>query len=165
MKEETFEHASTHSLIHPQATVPIPLTLKTEPVPPSTNILPSPPPIIVPATANNRRTPATRQSKRRPLRESAGSKETSVPVKKKTKIDSGNLLQSETSVESSTVSDSTATRSNSTEQQQINENTTSKMRKQSELEMKTFCIEHSLAKRCRPTGRRGGKRSTNQQGK
>ena len=136
MKEETIEHSS----VHPRATIPITLTLKTEPVPPSTNILPPP----TATTPTNRRAPPMRQSKRRPTKESSVSKDSSVSVKKKTKFDNGNLLQTETSIDSSTNNESSATRSNSTEQQ-IGENST--------------------GKRNRPAGRRGGKRSTNQQGK
>ncbi|CAF3683799.1 unnamed protein product [Rotaria sp. Silwood1] len=139
VKEETIDS----SLICQQSfhTPLLPLipssSLVIEPILPSTNILTSPP---APAT-NNRRASA-RQQKRRSLREPNNAKDLSVSAKKKTKLEIGNLINSDIGTDYITNIDQISTRSNSTEQQ-ITETTT--------------------IKRCRPPGRRGGKRSVNQQ--
>jgi hypothetical protein len=100
------------------------------------NILTSPP-----GTATGYRRASVRQQKRRTLREPNHPKDSSSSAKKKIKLDNGNILNTDIGADNI---DQTSTRSNSTEQQ---------------------LMENSSGKRYRPPGRRGGKKSANQQGK
>jgi hypothetical protein len=86
----------------------------------STNILTSPP-----ATATGNRRSSVRQQKRRSLREPNNAKDSSGSAKKKTKLDNGNLINTDIGADNITNIDQTSTRSNSTDQQLI-ENITGK---------------------------------------
>ncbi|CAF2874955.1 unnamed protein product [Rotaria sp. Silwood2] len=136
VKEETIDSSSICQQSFQTPLLP-PSSLVIEQILPSTNILTSPP---APATSNRRA--SVRQQKRRSLRESNTAKDLSVSTKKKTKLDIGNLINTDIGTDYITNIDQTSTRSNSTEQQ---------------------LTESTTTKRCRPPGRRGGKKSVNQQ--
>ena len=86
----------------------------------SGNLLTSPP-----ATATGNRRASVRQQKRRTLREPHSAKDGSGSAKKKAKLDNGNLILSENGADHTANTDQIPTRSNSTDQQ-ILENITSK---------------------------------------
>ncbi|CAF0794084.1 unnamed protein product [Rotaria sordida] len=138
VKEETIDSSSIcQQSFQTPLLPPLPSSLVIEPILPSTNILTSPP---APATSNRRA--SVRQQKRRSLREPNNVKDSSLSAKKKTKLDIGNIINTDISTDYITNVDQTSTRSNSTEQQ---------------------FPESTTTKRCRPPGRRGGKKSINQQ--
>ena len=118
VKEETIDSSSI-----PEQSFQIPLppsSLLNESIILSANILASPP---APATSHRRA--SVRQQKRRSLREPNSSKDLSGSAKKKTKFDNGNILNTDIGADSI---DQISTRSNSTEQQSV-ENIISKIYK------------------------------------
>ena len=120
------------------------------------NLLTSPP-----ATATGNRRASVRQ-KRRSLREPNTAKDPSGSTKKKLRLDNGNVILTDNGAENITSTDPISTRSNSTDQQTM-ENPTGKTTKFLSANAFDSLIDF-LAKRARPGGRRGGKRSVNQQG-
>jgi hypothetical protein len=157
VKEETIDSSSISHQSFQMPLLPSSSSLLMDRFTPSTNILTSPP-----ATATGNRRASVRQQKRRSLREPHTTKDSSGSAKKKTKLDNGNSIHTDNGTDNMNNMDQISTRSNSTDQQS-NENITSK--KIFHFFKTNFFIDRFLVKRYRPPGRRGGKKSANQQGR
>lgn len=121
VKEETIDSSS---ISHQSFQIPLIPSSSTsiliDSITPSTNILTSPP-----ATATGSRRASVRQQKRRSLREPNHTKDSSGSAKKKTKLDNGNLINTDIGIDNINSIDQISTRSNSTDQQ-LTENIISK---------------------------------------
>lgn len=157
VKEETIDSSSVLHQTFPMPLLPSSMSLLADSFASSGNILTSPP---MSATGNRRA--SARQQKRRSLREPNSAKDSSGSAKKKTKFDNGSALNADIGGDSNFNRDSTATRSNSTEQQQ-SENASGKPNSSS-LVPRCHPVIRCVGKRYRPGGRRGGKRFANQPG-